>query len=142
MTRQCFGGGVLLLVLAAFGCGSGTGQVTGKVTYKGQPLPSGTVLFHGPARRIDHAVIASDGTYTIPDVPVGPVKIAVKSHSKLPPGMFKAAGKAPYVQPLPKELPPEAKFIPIPERYSDPDRSGLECLVQGGRQTHDLTLQP
>jgi hypothetical protein len=113
------------------------GQVTGKVLYKDKPLPSGTVLFVGPdGRRRGFSPIGPDGTYHIEKVPVGPVKIAVVSEPRVPPGLMNAPG------PGPPSDPPKNDYVPIPTRYKDAEQSGLAYTVEAGRQTHNLALMP
>ena len=54
-TRPAVVSGVLLVILLAPGCGSGGGPgrfaVSGKVTYRGQPVPAGSVAFEPDASR-------------------------------------------------------------------------------------------
>jgi len=64
------------VTLALSGCGKSTGSVSGKVTYKGEPLPSGTVTFVTDAGVVS-SPIAVDGTYSIPKAPLGTVAITV-----------------------------------------------------------------
>jgi len=130
--------GLLLSVLPA-GCGPGPSSVTGTVTFKDQPLTSGTVLFHGAHDHFEHATIGPDGRYTVANAPRGPVRISVRSHPALPLGM-PTKGKLP---PTPAEFkspdapPRDGKFIVLPARYADPDKSGLTYTVREGAQTHD-----
>src|SRR4029077_6705571 len=68
-----------LTFLAITGCGAGTGDVTGTVTYQGKTVASGTVLIVGSDSLPYYGNIQDDGTYTVPKVPTGPAKIAVLS---------------------------------------------------------------
>jgi hypothetical protein len=140
MTHRSFAGCALLLGVAIMGCGAKGGQVSGKVTFQGKPLTSGTVLFHCADGSVAHALLASDGSYAIPNVPPGEAKITVKSHGPVPLGMIRGASKAPGGKPPPKELPAALKFVPIPAAYGDPAQSGLALVVQGGSQRHDIAL--
>jgi hypothetical protein len=136
--RRVFLGCAVFLILAGTGCGPRLGHVTGKVLYNNKPLPSGTVLFVGPeGSRRGFSPIGPDGTYRIENVPVGPVKIAVVSEPRVPPGLMR--GQAPGPQP-----PDQAKndYVPIPARYENPNQSGLTYTVESGRHTKDLTLMP
>jgi hypothetical protein len=133
------------------GCSS-SATVSGKVTYQARPLTGGTVLFtstEGKGSR--SAQIGEDGSYTIPNMPTGPVKIAVETKSAQPPTML---GGQPNMKPPPGvDLPPEAAKSgvygdskkktaePIPEEYGDPDRSGLEYTVTRGSQTKNIDLK-
>jgi hypothetical protein len=67
-------------LLLAGGCGPGVkdrGIVHGKVTFRGEPLTVGTVQFVTSDNRTGSAMIKEDGTYEMPDAPVGEVQIAV-----------------------------------------------------------------
>jgi hypothetical protein len=128
--RRLFGSCWLLLVLAA-GCGPSSGTISGKVTYKGKQLPCGTVTFLGPGERMASGLIATDGTYLIPKVPVGPVTVTVVTHPPIPVGL----------SPIPM-APPPGSYVAIPARYKSPERSGLNYTVTRGSQTYDIHLQP
>src|SRR5947209_7701641 len=62
-------------------------RVTGKVTYKGEPVPYGVVLFyrHGIGRDAKaglmapaaSATLSGDGKYEVDNAPVGPVMVCV-----------------------------------------------------------------
>ncbi len=138
-------GGLVLLALAVVGCGSRTPSVSGKVTFKGLPLPSGTVLFHGGDGRVEHGLIDGEGRYNIANAPLGSVRITVQSHAAQPLGLPSLGGKPPTA---PAELAPPATekrdgtFVPIPPRYLDKEQSRLEYNVRPGTQTHDIELQP
>ena len=142
--RRAAAPGLLAIVLVALGCGPSTATVTGTVTFRGRPLPAGTVVFHGPDGRTGHALIA-DGRYTVEAAPLGPVRISVRAHAGRPAGMPGLNGKVP---PAPKEAaagiegPPDGKHVPIPPRYQDPETSDLTYTVRAGDQTHDVDLRP
>jgi hypothetical protein len=36
---------------------------------------------------------------------------------------------------------PKGKYVPIPENYADPEKSGLTYTVTGGPQTHEIDLK-
>jgi hypothetical protein len=129
---------LLLLVLLPFGCGSrSTATVSGKVLYGSQPLTRGTVTFFVEKGAVVTASIGQDGSYRADKLPVGPAKIAVrvpKNASILPPGY---AEKAPEPMRSMANLP---KPVPIPDKYGDPDKSGLSMTVEGGQQNHDIVI--
>jgi hypothetical protein len=131
----------LLVLLAALGCGSGSATVSGKVTYKGEPLPAGSVAIYGANGKVQSGPIGADGTYTISKAPVGDVKMAVVTPNASPvtrkikgevkhPGATDGASSSPI------------KVVPIPDRYKDPDKSGLNFTLKSGEQTINLDLTP
>jgi len=86
--RQCIGllalpVGVICLCLV--GCGAGSGDVTGTVTYNGEHLKGGTVTFAsttgGPSFT---SPINEDGTYTLRGVAGGDYKVCVETESLKP----------------------------------------------------------
>jgi hypothetical protein len=146
------GGGLVLLMAAAAGCGS-SGTVSGKVTYKGQPLGGGNVVFYAEGKASQTSPISPDGSYSISKIPAGPVKISVETESvrphKPPPGgMSKMVPPKdaipPGVDPGGVYGPKEAtakKYVKIPPQYADAQQSGLTYTVKSGSQTHDIDLQ-
>jgi hypothetical protein len=137
------------MVFGAAGCG-GSGTVSGKVTYKGEPLGRGTVVFVSPGKATVTAPIAADGSYSIPKVPAGRVKIAVETKSakgaEPPQGMMppRGANVPPEAKNSPLyggQRPAGGKFVEIPKDYADPDKSNLTYTVTDGPQTHNIDLK-
>jgi hypothetical protein len=138
---------LLLPIVALVGCGKGTGYVTGKVTYKGQPVTSGAVVFYGADGTTDSGRIDRKGTYTVAQAPSGAVRVAVMpAKARRQPGLpvNRSTG-------LPKEPPakdgddiappaPTAGKAAFPEKYADPETSPLTFKVSGGTQTFDIDL--
>jgi hypothetical protein len=118
----------LLVVCLAVGCGTPTGEVSGAVTYDGEPLPSGTVAFVAEDGRnrdkVKLAGITSDGRYHIQNSLCGDVRISVQTPPAVK-GRFAAMS-------LPS--------IEIPQKYADADKSGLTYTVKPGPQTFDIKL--
>ncbi|MCC6417604.1 MAG: hypothetical protein IT429_05085 [Gemmataceae bacterium] len=119
-------------VLLGPGCRSGTApltQVQGKVTYRGQPVQGGTIVFapdvsRGARGELACAEIQQDGSYTLKtgDLPGATVGWHVVTISSvLPPG------QPPLGQPY--AVPPSV----LPTRYRDPRFSGLACEVSADR---------
>ncbi len=122
--------GGLALLLAA-GCGPRFGNVSGTVTYKGQPLAGGTITFYDAANHATSGEIKPDGTYTVSRVALGRARITVAVPMNiqfvgLDKGVKKDAGAA---------KPPT-----LPGKYADPDKSGLVCDVSSTDHKHDVTL--
>src|SRR5262245_18593678 len=64
-------------VAALTGCSRPKATVTGNVTYRGQPVPVGTVAFFGPDGRVASAPLGPDGAYQATGVPLGQVTVTV-----------------------------------------------------------------
>jgi hypothetical protein len=136
-----------LLLLSLLGCDGKTGEISGTVTYRGQPLPYGTLLFYCSDQQIISRLISPDGTYEAGGIPTGPVRIAIRTYPPIPPGYQ-----------IPQRLPPsrdapnlgrapsngtsgnKAKLVKIPGKYSNPDESGLALEVNEGQQSFKIDL--
>ena len=134
-----------LCLLAACGCGGNENphapaSVTGKVTYKGEPVPAGLINFipktEGPSAT---GSLIADGTYSITDAPAGEFTVTIDNESlnpdkKLPqyPGTSKAGVSGPTSSPMPggggaasSPMPISApvkatgKYVKIPAKYAD-----------------------
>ncbi len=113
--------------------------VSGTVTYKGKPVPRGTISFQpvDPNGRIATAAIQPDGTFTLQTENPGDgalpgqynVVISAREGDDEPPPDFAVAGA-----PRPKSL--------VPEKYGNPPTSGLTATVEEGESNEisfDLT---
>ena len=130
---------IVLVCLAAAGCGAPTATVTGKVTLNGAPVTAGAVTFHGENNFVQSAAIDATGAYTIANAPVGPVKVAVVSSR--PRTMASPGGKTVPSHPGNKGGAAAVSSVPVPEKYKDPNQSGLNFELKAGPQTIDLPLQ-
>ena len=138
-----------LFVIASAGC-AGRGKVTGKVTYKGQPMPGGTVFFHGPSGVPSGSAVINpaDGTYSI-ELPVGERKVSVTPASPRLPSEGKGGPKGKSKD---GKLPPDgsaktvekkewgAKHVPVPVQYTDPEKSSLKVTIKGGSTPFDIAI--
>ena len=143
--------------LLFLGCGGGKGDITGEVTYKGEPLSVGRITFLSQVgkQEVKSANIIR-GKYTIGGFPVGPVKIGVESFEPppaealtnakmakvVPAGGMKDFMKAPPPDLVEMANGPPLKFMPIPLLYANPEISGLTYEVKRGLQTHNIPLEP
>src|SRR6516225_7001198 len=77
MSKYWFAVFVLCTVV---GCGQEppTGVVSGKVTFKGEPVPMATIMFFHDKDIVGNGPIR-DGAYRLERVPTGPVGIAIVS---------------------------------------------------------------
>ena len=131
------------LLLALAGCGGGPASVTGKVAHQGKPLVFGTVIVQGSDGVPMTGMILPDGTYAVEGVASGKVKIGVVSRDPgrgaYRPGQAGRRDKEPAAdaKPPPPEL---GKWFPVPEKYEDPEKSGLTTTLRGGANTYNIEL--
>lgn len=123
----------------ASGCGrSGPemGQVSGKVTYNGQPVPKGTVAFQSlsPEGRNATGTIGPDGTYTLQTEEPGDG--ALLGDYLVTVTAFEDEQVLDYI---PKK-PVTPKRL-VPEKYENPQTSNLKATVQSGSNDIPLNLE-
>jgi len=123
---------VICPVISLLGCDAGSVQrvpVHGKVTYRGVPLFTGIIVFTPDANRGSagpqaRAELQPDGTYNL--------KTADQA------GAFAGWYRVTVVAlDTPAPIPGQQLSIPrslIPEKYRDPDISGLTCEVRTGTE--------
>ena len=131
----CLKSGRMFMLLAAChlaGCGPTepereTAPVAGKVTYQGQPLKLGTVMFQPSSGAFTLTQIQPDGTYSLQAV-IGPNQVLIVSREE---GQSAVEGQ-PHTRQATKHF--------IPEKYGMPN-STLKFEVKAGRNTADFTLE-
>jgi hypothetical protein len=144
MTR----GLILLFCLLFTGCSS-QGTISGQITYQGKPVPEGTVVMV-PAEGQAVTGIIKDGHYEVKGIVKGMVKIAVqttesaavnRSVQRIPKGMGppKELGLDPAIYDPSAQR--QVKSMRIPEKYRDPEQSGLTYTVKGGKQEFNIDLK-
>jgi hypothetical protein len=123
--------------LLVSGCGSGVerGRIFGKITFQGQPVAEGLVLFRDAAKGIHmSANLKQDGTYEITTVegaglPLGIYRVCVCPPLAVP---FMGSG----APPKPKE------YANIPKIYRRYETSGLSLTVRQGANPFDIDMKP
>jgi hypothetical protein len=148
------------LALAAFsGCSGGgertfpTGEVSGTIKYKGEPISQGKVTFISKGGTGDFGSGAiTDGAYTV-KAPQGLCKIEIQIQSDenkyavTPEQMKMIKSKMKQMKDqgmnVPDEPPQLAKrpTVDLPQKYKIADQSGLEFEVKSGKQTKDWDLR-
>jgi len=141
----------LALALVTTGCGGGDanmpklGKVSGKVTYKGQPVTSGHIVFTpaagkgGETGQTATGEINSDGTYSMTTFNTGDgailgqhvVTVTVREKGSEDMGKPDAQGRINYS--LPKAV--------TPTKYSSVESSPLRCTVVESGTTFDIELK-
>jgi hypothetical protein len=128
-----------MLVLAMLaGCsepGPPRVSVSGKVTYKGAPVPTGTVTFVSDEQNVVESAVITAGEYTVIRAPVGPVKIGVQTP-------VVADGKQTKQKVEGKSPAATGKVVSVPSAFRMPATSGLTYTVTAEpSQTHDIPLK-
>jgi hypothetical protein len=158
MTWKTFAAAVAVaaLALTAAGCGGGDGQLTGArvkghVKYKGKVLTGGEIQFVDPkdANKSQSGRINGDGTFDVPNVPVGEVVVLIDTEmakydvSSFTPPKGAGGGGAnenPYLKDAPKPTTPPMKHMVIDKKYAKADTSPLKMSVQKGTNDKDFEL--
>jgi len=133
--------GFLLAVVFAMGCGGGKVSLSGKVTVKGKPLASGSIMVQSPDGTTSVGVI-TNGAYTVENVGPGLCKIAITDGTSAvaPPTPGRTANSRDAVDP--KKKAPLAPVVPassIPAEYSDLATTTLSHDV-GTSRTKDIDI--
>jgi hypothetical protein len=156
---------ILFLGLTA-GCGPRSGDISGKVLYRGQPLPGGAVTYFPDSGKGAFTTrIQPDGSYHLLRVPAGKMHIAIAplaapaAARRVDPEMQAMAkaiksGKQKLSPEAREKMPPAMRAaieepaaaspgqsMVIPPQYTHPEKSGLEYTVTAGSQTHDIELK-
>ena len=145
----------VLCLLALSGCGSEkTAHVSGRVTYKGEPVLDGEItMVTNKDGRVDWSFIR-DGDYTIHRAPVGEVTVTVRGRTVRTPNTNAAGGRDAYIQKKREQYEREKRGEPIveevepddparvPAKYSQVQTSGIIYNVKPGKQEYNLDLKP
>jgi hypothetical protein len=132
---------LLALLLAALsGCHNARSKVYGKVTFKGEAVPSGTVVFYGAGDQVANAALLPDGTYEATEVPFGEVKVAVTTPPPPDPKAAERLKNNPYVK-MRGVVIKQENVVPVPRKYNLPGTSGISLTVKQGSQPFDITLK-
>lgn len=126
----------LLLLTVYSGCGPTPSTITGKVTFEGKPISTGSIVFISPGGKVVSGNIFV-GDYHVTGVETGPgTTVSISSHQPSP--LMRPPTEDGGDVPQRKTL----EYTPIPGRYRRSETSGLTCNVVEGEQTLDFALQP
>ncbi len=131
--------GLLGLLACVSACSSGKATVTGKITYQGKSVHSGGISGVGPDGLAVPGSIQA-GQYTISGITAGKVKIGVSS----PPPHLASVNPGAGRGSVPKAAPAQEKdpnWFPIPDKFGDPEKSGVVIQVSSGANVIDLQLK-
>lgn len=126
----------IIAFLGAAGCG-GRGDVNGKVTFNGKPVVAGTVVILASDSLPYTSEIEPDGSFMIEKVPTGLAQFAVVSRGPSQAASLRK-GSARRVEPVGVTRP--ANWFPLPDKFADPTRSGIESAIVSGPNSIDIPL--
>jgi hypothetical protein len=146
----------LLLCLAA-GCArnpNAPAKISGRVMYKGNPVPGGTITLHSEGKGSYSRELAEDGTYEFADIPTGTLTVTVDTEQLNPkkkaPDYGGAIGNKMYAervaaeQKMGRNIAPKGQsqgnYVKIPLKYSSSKTSPLTVDIQSGRQVKEFEL--
>jgi hypothetical protein len=127
-----------LALLCAAGCKKPKGIVTGTVKLKDGTAvtPGTTVTFWTGEAQGTMGTTGADGTYSVPDIPLGEAKVTVAAPSPTAVALEKGKGLDEK-----KEAKP-IKVIPIPVKYTDKNKTDLKVTVEKGTKEFPIVLEP
>jgi hypothetical protein len=141
------------LLLPAIGCQGPKksiemAEVSGKVLFKGQPLPGGRITFVSKEAPgfTGSGNIDEQGNYKC-QVPVGEAKVSVDNQMLQATGGGRKGPGAPANKPGLKRpgsedaQPQKGRYVLIPNKYYSPDNSGLVFTIKPGSQTIEVRLE-
>lgn len=124
-----------VLLLPVVGCGPGQGDLSGKVSFQGKPVCSGSVVVRGSDGVPVGGEIKADSTYVVKNVAAGSVLVTVNSPD---PGEARTMLRVGQAPPPPKD---RSKWFAIPERYAEFSTSGLSYQLKAGPNSWDIDLK-
>jgi hypothetical protein len=138
--RAALGPLLVLLLAGAIGCGPPLmGPVSGRVTFKGKPVPMAVVCFQPRSRQIGVGVTDNDGRYRLSSKKPLDGAYGGRHAVSVYPWQL-AVGQEPLD---PAYTPPPEDRTDIPSKYRTPHTSPLSADVVAGREnTIDLDLAP
>jgi hypothetical protein len=141
LSRYPIGGWLLLLIVAANGCGKPT-TASGTVTFRGKPVVYGSVTFVGTDKVSHSGVIAADGIYTVENLQPGTFSVEVvsrdPSHGR---SILRGQQPAPSGSAKPAAKPKNNGWFALPTQYESAATSGLTCTLGPGKVTYDIELK-
>jgi hypothetical protein len=125
------------------GCGGGVADVSGTVSYNGNPVKSGTVTVRASDGTVYSGTI-ENGNYVVVGIPSGEVKFTVVSPeyaAEKPIASSAAEGAGRNVQPKTGNTRKSADgWFPIATKFADPDKSGIATTLKTGPNTFAIAM--
>lgn len=131
-------------IFFANGCSSPTTSFGGKVTYKGQPLPGGSIVLHarGGTQKFT-GTIRADGTFVVTDSAQGTMVVTIDNKWLQGAGLGDAKPQGIDPKMMEKMMPKEQggrRYVSIPEKYSNPKTSPLTWEIKTRNESKDFDL--
>ncbi len=119
------------------GCtGDRVATVSGTITFKGKPMPGGTITFVSEDRTKQEMVaISANGTYTASRVPWGNVLIGIQPVAKKLAVENKAPKDKGFARPQ-----AEGQYVDIPDYLQNPATSKITLNVDANQKPFDIPL--
>jgi hypothetical protein len=122
--------------LAALGCGSDGGQaryqISGKVTFQGQPVEKGEITFaNDAAGQVNSSPLGSGGSYSM-ELPAGDYRVYIA------PPLVEGKG----TPDSPPDMLPDSSVKNIPKKFWVQETSGLKATVDKDKREFDFDLKP
>ena len=145
----------LLLMIATLlfcGCKKGPpmGKITGTVTYNGEPLKTGVIVFDVEGARqgraeVENGKIVKASTYDNNDgISIGKAKISITSYeytqTSAPPVVSRQNPNRPDTGGGLSSYSPPKITSNLPQKYANPHISGLSATIEKGENTITLEL--
>jgi hypothetical protein len=140
---------LLLCGCGGDGAGGPKGNLSGKVTLKGEALDAGSINIVAVDKNMYQGTIRA-GTYRVEGIPVGDVKIAVIGRERVQSAADAKDIKSEVEAPNPKiaklrkkraAAAKEGKKQPVGFAYGDAETSGLKATIKAGENTADFDLK-
>jgi hypothetical protein len=116
--------------------------LTGTITYNGAQIEFAQVTVRGAKGENAIGIVGEDGKYKVENAPLGDVTIAVNTAAQQ--GAFTAkmmAQGAAAADPNAPKKRSDPKFVNVPEKYYEPEKSGLKTTIQKGENTFDIKVE-
>ena len=128
MTRRLALALLPLAFLALAGCGGSWGSASGTVTLDGTPLKDGIITFHPVGGGATAYGTVTDGSFSL----------ATGQDGGLATGKYKVTVSATSI---PKEGTSETAKLSTPVKYSKPDTTDLDAVVNGGLNSYKFEMK-
>lgn len=135
-----------LCLVALYGCskaGGDTASLTGKVTYKGEPVPGGMMTIHTKESGFHSFSLNADGTFSKKELPPGSdltVTLETETLNPTKPSYGGAKHQKDVKDSTPEGASVKGNYRKIPRKYADIKTSPLRITLNKGENKQDFEL--